>query len=444
MKYSFLDDEKKKLKWFTLLVGSVFVLILALNILTPIIADDYAYSFSRVTGGRVTGLKDIFLSQVDHYFYWGGRSVVHFLAQTFLFIGKPIFNILNSLVFVALTLIIYFMANGRKKINIPLYVFVTLAIFLFNPVFGQTMLWLIGACNYLWGTAIVFGFLLPIRLYLEKEFTVKKPFYALFFIAGILAGWCNENTSGAALLMVIFSIIYLKLHKRKTPIWLWISLLGIAIGFGVMILAPGNFVRMSNEVFEDNRHFLLKYGDRIVETSSQLFDYGIWLIIFSVVTLVFMFLEKVSKEKIILAFMFFIAALACNYAMILSVTIPERSFTGTLCFLILTASYCFSNLELVKAKRLAPVIISVMAILFFFEIIPGTYDVGIVYAKDRYRERAIIEMKESGISDIETYIIHPKTKYSALYLLSDYTPDPYMWINASAAKYYEVGTITAN
>ena len=85
--------EKMKL---ALLLAGVFMLMLALNIHTPLMMDDYDYSFSWSTGERLAGIGDILASQAAHYKLWGGRSVTHFLAQLFLYLGKPVFNVFNA------------------------------------------------------------------------------------------------------------------------------------------------------------------------------------------------------------------------------------------------------------------------------------------------------------------------------------------------------------
>jgi len=87
--------------------------VFALNWYTPLMMDDYDYSFSWSTGERVAGVGDILASQAQHYLLWGGRSVVHFLAQLFLFLGKPAFNIANSVMY--LLLLAEICALAKKK-----------------------------------------------------------------------------------------------------------------------------------------------------------------------------------------------------------------------------------------------------------------------------------------------------------------------------------------
>ena len=64
----------------------LFLFMLACNILTPYLADDFTYMFSFQSGERIKNLLDIFPSMLAHAQKMNGRLVTHFLVQlTFLF-----------------------------------------------------------------------------------------------------------------------------------------------------------------------------------------------------------------------------------------------------------------------------------------------------------------------------------------------------------------------
>ena len=81
--------NKKKIIILILL----YVLLWYFNYCTPLIFDDYVYSFSfsersmlvplPETANRVESVTDIFVSQWNHYFSWGGRT-----GPTFLMAGE--------------------------------------------------------------------------------------------------------------------------------------------------------------------------------------------------------------------------------------------------------------------------------------------------------------------------------------------------------------------
>ena len=99
-------SNKKTINKTIIILIIIFFLFLILNILTPIIADDFGYALN-LDKNHLRGIKDIINFQIVHYSTWGGRSVAHTIAQFFLMLPKWIFNICNSLCFTYLVYLIY-------------------------------------------------------------------------------------------------------------------------------------------------------------------------------------------------------------------------------------------------------------------------------------------------------------------------------------------------
>lgn len=204
-------------------VALMFGLILVFNSMIGYAADDYLYFFKytghvvKGTPERLTGIGDIFTGMVTHYKICNGRIPAHFLLQLFTFFDKSVFNIFNSLFFVLLGLLIYFHANYKRPINIPLLIFIYAFEWLgfYRP--ATSVLWYSAAFNYLWTTVWILTFLMFYRINTEKSqnpSTVKETIFSvLMLFAGILAGWTNENMGGAAIGAVILFLIYFKIKK---------------------------------------------------------------------------------------------------------------------------------------------------------------------------------------------------------------------------------------
>ena len=79
-----MSAEKRRRAAALLVLLLIFAGMLLLNRHTPLMMDDYDYSFSWHTGERLSGIGDIIASQAAHYRIWGGRSVTHFLTQLLL------------------------------------------------------------------------------------------------------------------------------------------------------------------------------------------------------------------------------------------------------------------------------------------------------------------------------------------------------------------------
>lgn len=204
---------EKKTAILDILIVCVFIIMLIFNILTPLIADDYAYAFQyNNRTERITNIFEIIISQNFHYLTHGGRYLAHFLAQFFLmFNTKVIFNILNAFMYTMLTLLIYLNCNYGKKTSISLYMLINVLLWLFVPAFGQAFFWLTGSCNYLWTTNIILLILLIYRIDYIKDKGIKDSKINNFFMTllGFLSGITNEN-SCLGLIAMLCAIVFSK------------------------------------------------------------------------------------------------------------------------------------------------------------------------------------------------------------------------------------------
>ena len=232
---------------FLLVLALIGCVMLLLNAHTPLMMDDYDYSFSWSTGERVAGLADIIASQAAHYRMWGGRSVVHALAQLFLSMDKRVFDVANALMYLLLLLELYALARPKgRRWCWTLLLAAHGALFCGVPFFGTVFLWLTGACNYLWGTALALTPLLILRSALESGFFSRGRRWLLALPVCFLAGWTNENTACGVLALLLIILIGLRVQKKRVPGWLFAAALMQALGAAVMLLAPGNYARASD------------------------------------------------------------------------------------------------------------------------------------------------------------------------------------------------------
>ena len=100
---------------FRLVAGLVFCWMLLLNCLTPYLADDYTFAYAFDTGERLHSLPQLISSLVFHYHEWSGRVIVKFFAQGFTMFPKLLFNVCNAGMFMALGLVLYKLAVGRRS-----------------------------------------------------------------------------------------------------------------------------------------------------------------------------------------------------------------------------------------------------------------------------------------------------------------------------------------
>lgn len=392
----------RKWSWIAVII-LCFAPILILNILTPIISDDYTYLFIWGELARVQSLSDVVQSQINHYFAWGGRSVVHFIAQVLLLLPSALADVLNSLVFSIYAFLVYLHIKGRGEGSISLYVLVNLAIWCFQPVIGDTVLWLTGAANYLWGTVIILLFLLPFRFYDGNKAGVASMIVAslVMLLLGVIAGWTNENTAGAMILLAFFFIIRYKSKGCEIPVWSFAGLLGAVAGYCFMILAPGNYERGGDAA--SLSLFILAF--RFVNwTLTFIYNCAPLVMLALILFIVHNHFHKECKnEGVKLGLIYVLGAIAAVYAMLFAPSFPRRALFGVVTFLIIGGGIWFYRLDFQKPFlrqiRFAAMMFGIVYFLFTFYV--AVREINAYRDIVAEREVAIHQAKEAGIAVCE-------------------------------------------
>lgn len=413
-------NQHKQIRYlcWILAIVIIFGFILLLNVLTPMIADDYWYSFTlgKDPNTRVSSFSDIIESQIAHYFWWGGRSVVHCIVQALLMLPPFVADALNSIVFIAYITLIYYLIKGRGKHSLTMFLLIFFSVWFLQPSIGDTVLWMTGSGNYLWGTVLILLFILPYRFYEGKpQNTIQLYVYAFFsFIYGIIAGWTNENTGGATIILAILFISLYKIHKWSIPKWAITGVSGAIIGYLFMIIAPGNMVRAGESMPFDIQVFAFRF---IMHSSDLVYFCGIVIIIY-------ILLFSLSEYKSInplkmpllqqISLIFIIAMFASVYAMILSPAFPPRAWFGSITFLIIGTGTIFYSLRSILSNfSFIRNICTILAgIAFLFSTYDAFKDINICHTTMKDREALIQEAKLNNESEIKVKRYSSYTKFT--------------------------------
>jgi len=429
---------------FFITVFISFALIYVLNIFHPLFGDDWSYSLAY-NGSRLQNFGEILEAQYHHYFTWGGRTVVHIIAQTMLWAGEPIGDILNSLAFVALTLAIYFLAKKESdSYNVSLLIVINLLVWFFQPAFGQTMLWITGSANYLWGTLIIILFLIPFKRYFfdsDKNNSYLKA--AVFFFLGVIAGWTNENMAVTLVFILVVFIAYCLHSNRRMQRWVFTGFMGTIVGSILLIAAPGNYVRYND--FAQTDSVVSRYGSQFVEAVAGLYYYSLPLIFIFFLFCVLYYTnprKEVSKDVIFFSVLMFGGAIIAALAMTAAPFFPGRASFGLNIFFIVAISVLYANLNFYKALVKGLTYISIIFGLLFFA---ADYYRGyreLKNAHDVLAER-IVQMniaKAKGETDIvfEGESLHPQTRFFHYWELFPYEFD---WNNRMFSRYYGIKSV---
>lgn len=419
---------------FLLLLAAIGCVMLALNVHTPLMMDDYDYSFSWATGGRLAGVADIIASQAAHYAMWGGRSVTHFLAQLFLYLGKPVFNVANTLAYLGLLVEICLL--GRKRGEAPdwrmLLAAHALLVFLV-PFFGVVFLWLDGACNYLWGTALALLPLLIIKSEREGGFFDTDGPRGLFAVPlCFIAGWTNENTACGVLAAAVLLLAYDVWTKRKIRAWRVAAAAAQALGVAVMLLAPGNFARSAGAESGGMLADLL-YGFAVV--SYCLLRYV------GVLALLILALLVICRRRRVMPDVQWIWVLGAGaffsaYALAASPQISDRTFTGVIAlaaaFLLSLAGSLKGGMRVNKGSAAAGVI--ALAVL----LVGSAGAMRSVCAHEAaWLEQ--VEKIEAAAAAGEESVTVTSVPSSSMYTMSVVIEkDASAWPNSTLSKYYGI------
>ncbi|NDW17846.1 hypothetical protein D0T53_02805 [Dysgonomonas sp. 216] len=392
---------------FALSIIGVFGLILFMNIKTPLLGDDFTYQHIFDTTQKIHSFDDIIQSQQNHYYTWGGRVVVHTIAQLLLMLDPLTADIINSLAFILFIALIYLHINGRKSFSVSLFLGVFLLIWYLEP-FGETILWITGSANYMWGSMLILAFLLPFRFYRNGEYKPVQNYIValIMFVFGTIAGCTNENIAAAMLLMIVLFFMFYRKNKWKIPVWVYTGFAGALIGYFIMIIAPGNAIRAEGT---ETSIFHIIYR-LFRHTQALLNNIGI----LSLVTLVLFVLQKKknqNKDVIYYALIYVIATLSAIYVMVFSPAFPERAWFGVYALSIVALGILAVNTNnaLIRNIKYSFIILGLLALIFnLFDIYK---ELNRVEAIHKNRTSLILESKTEGKSTVEFVKYETANKY---------------------------------
>lgn len=444
MKAHVASEESFRRMVFIGLIALSFLLILIYNMFTPIMSDDLSYG-KAVQGAN--SFLDLIRQEKYQYMTWTGRSVNHMILRCFLMLGnKWIFNICNSAAFTALTLFMYYNIENKKKYDVFIYLLINLFLWTFSVSFAQTVLWQTGACNYLWGSAIIMGYISVFRYCRRRDYRGRSqvaPAVGLFLL-GTLAGWCNENTSGGCLLLILIWILLYVRENKRIRIWMISGLIGNITGFLFMILAPGNANRQ--QFMEEEHTGLLAIASRFLKCNLAIRNNFFILLAVCIVVFVLVRLQKAEWKRSRNMLIYFVCFAATCYALVLTPEPVVRAYFGAGIFLMISCVQGIADVSdkdlYLKALKISAT--AIFTLSFIFTYMECGAHLMRIYRECNERFAYIEEQKAAGNMDITVPLLRPafENKYSDAYN-SDLEESSEWWINVQYAQYFEVDSISA-
>jgi hypothetical protein len=178
---------------------------------------------------------------------WSGRLFSDFTGSLVMSIkDKTIISFINACAFASLILVLTKIPRENKN-NWLVFILLFMLYWIDNPSLSQTSFWVVGSANYLWTNLFAYSWLyLFFRYSSESDVKMKAVLLLMAFITGMTTE--NLSTSIFGILFLYNALVY---YRERKINWFSVSqMLLLLAGIGVLILAPGNFVRSSSCCFD--------------------------------------------------------------------------------------------------------------------------------------------------------------------------------------------------
>ncbi len=322
----------------------------------------------------------------------------------------------------------------------------------FTPGFSPVFFWLDGACNYLWTTIILLAFLIPYIhkcYYLTEKLERQNSFSTVMFLSGLFAGWTNENSICWIILILTFFLIACKKHG-EAECWMYAGIAGLIVGYSLLMLAPGNTVRL---YAEQNGFDWLSIQAIKEKMKTLLMVFLLQLLLWyfclrSLFSLNGLVKNNDIKKSVLLTKIHCIVAFGMSVVMLFSPGFPPRSgFPGTIQLVI--AAGILLRLQkdhgIILMKISAKKFLTCIGIIYFMMTsvvtLQGFYK---MHLQMNELISMVQNMPDEGKNEI--LVIQPlkmasqkETYMSGFHLLSyELSEDENDWKNVSFARYYDV------
>lgn len=421
-------------KWILVLM-IIYFLVFSIVFLTPKTPDDYGYYLLGLT----------FEKHFNHYLTWSGRVIVDYFSSSLMAIqNNVLIALINSLavpllIYNLVTLIDYDKQKNTSKFwLIGFLLFITY--WLTNPALGESTFWIVGAANYLWPLVIISFYIKYLLNYLQQQ-SISSQQYILIYLLAFISGWSNEAVSIAVGYLTFCLIIFAfanKLPQRKLVI---ICLFLLITGSALLILAPGNFARASDPIFNEWKALTLlqRFNGLYSLVPHVLKSYGVvYLLLAWAIGYGWSNLAKKDKQLVIIFFS--CALIYCCILIASPMAYKVRTYLGGVFFIYMATPFvlyaAFNNI--IKLSKLTIVLFAGYLIFFMFSY-------GCVfraYLALHYQEQIRLTIIDKKIKQNKKNIHIPS--YYGIYTLKETdlpVPDFAYREPVEMAKYYNINKI---
>lgn len=208
-------------------------------------ADDYGYgsltyAVSAAKNGTEWSAADLSAYLKLHYLHWGGRVLFLSLLIPALRTGVGFIQCLQATIFWLICLTCYLLLRRKKKDFAAALLSISAILLIGRKAAVDGMFWYSASCCYIW------PFLpLLMGLYILRSRPADKLTYFLTALLMFMAGFSQEQVAVLLVVTLYGNLILKKICDYKICKTDLIAVVFSTIGALIVILAPGNFIRMS-------------------------------------------------------------------------------------------------------------------------------------------------------------------------------------------------------
>ena len=391
---------------FLMAVGFAMLLLNLMDV--PTLSDDMIYRFawqadSTAPVETIDGVGDLLRSQWTHYLTTNGRFVAHLLAQAFLvFVPPVVLQVADTLLFVLLIHLCVVWNNKRETIDnkreadLLVAVVATFLLFVVFQGFGTTMVWGLGAFNYLWPLVAVMTLLVS----LTSAGGAAGCWWLLPL--ALVAGWSHEALS----LPVSVAFAVWMIANRKQAGKGWHSpfpyMLLFMVGTALCLLSPGVVARAGDSVSLTSR---LLHGAINCATNIRV----LWLLALTLAVLAWRGREASGSHLSAHRYEYVALAVAFAIVVLCGTTLERVAFFADFMAMLLLLKLLVRHLSSSVARR----IITVCCVLLLLFYVPAymvrsenaeTWQLAEAQMKEPGRELIAVPMAQKGGSPLMDYM----------------------------------------
>jgi hypothetical protein len=418
--------QGKALAWALV---ALYLLMLALNVLTPMSGDDFAHYYG-VDGEHIRSLAQIGENLRQLRQNVNGRVLAHFFVYLMQIPPRGLFRILNAAVLPGLLWLLLRFLRPAERGRARWLLLGGMLLWCWMPGFGEVFLWLTGSCNYGWSLPLLFAALLPFyRAAVGAGETQGPGKTGLWCLLCLLAGAYNENCAIALLAAAGLLGLTAWIGDRRFPgraALAWLCGLG---GFALLLFAPATLATRTGGLSPRELALGFKNVLGVLETGM--------LPLFLLYALLFAWsLEKKTDRRVLAASgALLLGGLVSALALSAGAYLALRCFAPTGCLAALACLVLAAALPERERKGRVAAVLALVSVLFAFAFLRGTGDVFSLFLQGREREAAVRAARESGQQELTLKPYVTATGWAEI-SYEELEEEPGFWYNELLARHY--------